>query len=231
MENTTKTRIALSSFNLRKKKFHIQGSLACCDSSDHFSAVRRQIKIDRMEIIPEIGYSIRPFYGCSLGWGTQGKETCFTTALSMCCSIFRDERLAQNLYVPFKYTFVDTFPDGDFEMELDLTLFMESNLYRIKPNMHSFFCQSAWKSREILAFKNPETGIITADLAYNYALSDQKIADFKICRLKEKKQLLPFRLFTKQDYLVSGYTLAEVIEKAITAMDKFYQHTIIKCCN
>ena len=231
MESTTKTRIALSSFNLKKKKFHVEGSLVCCDLPDAVSPGSRRIMIDQHEVIPEIGYSIRPFYGCSLGWGAGAEERCFNTALSMCCAIFRDERIAQNLYIPFKYTFVDAFPEGNFQLDLDLTLFLEKNLYRIKPNLHSFFCQSVWKSREILAFKNPATGVITADLAYNYALSDQNIADFKICRLKAKKQLLPFRLFAKQDYLISGYTLAEVIDKTTAAMDKFYQHTIRQYCS
>ncbi|WP_142530077.1 hypothetical protein [Pedobacter westerhofensis] len=179
--------------------------------------------VNGIEILPEMGFGLRPFYECAFGWGEQGGNRLFTTALTICLSIFREERLAENLFVCFKEEFVKYFPEGDFELSIDLSAFLSKYQARLQPNLYSYFCfSSLMNSREILVLKDPVSGKITADLVENYAMHNMLTSDQGTRKLNERKQRLFFRFFRRENYIVQGHDLNEVIHRVEEIMSTFY---------
>jgi hypothetical protein len=212
-----------------EKVFHIKGVI---DITDPFSVpvkTTRRIWVNNTEIFPETAHVLRPFYECNFEWGELGQNASYTTALSICLAIFKSERLAENLFVCFKEEFVQNFPDGNFELVMEITKFLSKNNNLLHPDLYSRFCFSAiTSSREILLFKNRETGLITANLAENYAMHRETIPNVKLRKLNERKQRLLFRLFAKDDYLISGYDFQEIMLKAEDLMTRFYWRSVEK---
>lgn len=212
-----------------EKVFHIKGAIVVTDPLAIPVKTSRRIWVNSVEIFPETANALRPFYDCNFEWGELGQNASYTTALSICLAIFKSERLAENLFVCFKDEFVHNFPDGNFELVLEITRFLSKNNNRLHPDLYSRFCFSAiTSSREILLFKDPDTGLITTDLAENYALHRENIPNVKLRKLNERKQRLLFRLFAKDDYLISGYEFSEVMLKTEDLMARFYWRSVEK---
>ncbi|QNK61259.1 hypothetical protein H7F33_11830 [Pedobacter sp. PAMC26386] len=214
---------------LPEKIFHIKGTVVV---SNHLAGpfkTYRRIWVNKIEIFPESGNALRPFYDCSFEWGKLGQKASYTTALSICLSIFKSERLAENLFIYFKEEFVQNFPDSNFELVLETSKFLNQHNDMLNPDLYSRFCFSAITSfREILLIKNSQTGLITADLAENYAIHREAIPNARLRKLNERKQRLLFRLFAKGDYLVSGYEFTEIMLKAEDLMTRFYWRSVEK---
>ena len=214
----------LNSLNLKKTEYKIKGVVPDKVLTRNGKITENRIWIDGVEVIPEIGFSLRPYYGSSFDWGWDSGNPGYNTSLSACCYIFRDERIAENLFIPFKEEFIDMFPSGNFEMDLKLEDFLTSNNDRLHPHLYSCFCKTALvNSREILVYKDPETGKISANLADNYAMHDKKLTNLEVKKLNERKQRLVFRLFAKDDYLITGYDFKTVMDKSEEVMDRFYK--------
>ena len=170
---------------LPEKVFHIKGTIVITDPLTVPVKTSRRIWVNRIEVFPETANVLRPFYECNFEWGELGQNASYTAALSICLAIFKSERLAENLFVCFKEEFVQNFPDGNFELVMEITRFLNKNKNRVHPDLYSRFCFSAiTSSREILLFKNPETGLITTDLAQNYAMHRETIANVKLAEIK-----------------------------------------------
>jgi len=213
----------LNYFNLQQKTVHVKGAVVSKSPTFDKKYAEKRIWINDIEVIPEIGFSLRPYYGCNFEWGWEAPKSAFNTSLSVCCVIFKDERIAENLFVPFKEEFIDLMPDHDFEMNIDLTEFLLLHQERLHPHLYSRFCFSALiNSREILMFKDPQTGKISANLAENYAMHDRSMSNLEVKKLNERKQRLTFRIFAKEDYLITGYTFEKVMEKSEEVMERFY---------
>jgi len=214
---------------LPEKVFHIKGAI---DVTDHLSVPvksNRRIWVNGIEVFPETANVLRPFYECNFEWGELAQNAAYTTALAICLAIFKSERLAENLFVCFKEDFVQNFPEGNFELAMEITRFLNKHNSRLNPDLYSRFCFSAiTSSREILLIKDPETGLITTNLAENYAMHRESIANIKLRKLNERKQRLLFRLFAKDNYLISGYDFLEVMLRAEDLMARFYWRSIEK---
>ena len=214
----------LNSLNLKKTGYRIKGEVPDKALSETGKILEKIIWIDGIEVIPEIGFSLRPYYGSSFDWGWDSGNSGYNTSLSVCCYIFRDNRIAENLFIPFKEEFIDMFPNGNFEMDVKLDEFLKSYNDRLHPNLYSRFCKTALvNSKEILLYKDPETGKISANLADNYAMHDKKLTNLEIKKLNERKQRLVFRLFAKDDYLITGYDFKTVMDKSEEVMERFYK--------
>lgn len=204
-------------------RFHLRGAVQIDPHGKEGEVLQRRIWVDGIEVIPEIGCSLRPFYGANFEWGWNASLSAFNTALSVCCFIFKNQRIAENLFVPFKEDFIDRLPDHDFELDVDLSEFLHLYHDRLHPFLYSRFCKAALiNAREILVYKDPETGEISANLAENYAMHNRSDSNRELKRLNERKQRLIFRLFAKEDYLITGYSFERVMEKAEEVMDRFY---------
>lgn len=212
-----------------EKVFHIKGAIAVTDPLAVPVKTTRRVWVNDTEIFPETAHALRPFYECNFEWGELGQNASYTTALSICLVIFKSKRLAENLFVCFKEEFVQNFPDGNFELVMEITSFLKTYNNRLHPDLYSRFCFSAiTSSREILLFKNSETGLITTNLAENYAMHRETIPNVKLRKLNERKQRLLFRLFAKGDYLISGYDFPEIMLKAEDLMARFYWRSVEK---
>ncbi|KIO77178.1 hypothetical protein TH53_11125 [Pedobacter lusitanus] len=209
--------------------FHIRGAIVVTDDLSLPVKTTRRMWVNGIEIFPEQAGVVRPFYECNFEWGELGQNASYTTALSICLAIFKSERLAENLFVCFKEEFVQNFPDGNFELVLEITRFLNKHNNRLHPDLYSRFCFSAiTSSREILLYKNPKTGLITANLAENYAMHRETMPNIKLRKLNERKQRLLFRLFAKDNYLITGYEFTEVMSRAEDLMTRFYWRSVEK---
>jgi len=210
-------------FNLTKKTYHIRGIAVPARSRNQIFKYSGRIWVDGMEVIPEEAYALRPFYECDFDWGEQGGICSHTTSLAICLEIFKDIRIVENVYECFKEEYIQHFPTGSFEIEINLSSFLVKYEDRLHPYMHSRFCFAALiDSREILLYKDPLTGIISTNLAENYAAHNGSVPDVEVRRLNERKQRLVFRLFAKDKYIITGTDFDEVMEQVEEVMSKFY---------
>jgi len=214
---------------LLETKIKVKGSVTVIKGEVTSSRVNRRIWVNEIEILPAMSFALRPFYEGDFEWGKSAQNGSFTTALSICLAIFPTERLAENFYVCFQEEFVMKFPAGDFELNIDLNRFLKRYKSRSEPNLYSRFCFYAMStSREILLHKDPVSGLITADLAENYAVHSETIPGVKVRRLNERKQKLLFRLFAKGNHIIQGYEFQEVMPKVEDMMNRFYWRSIEK---
>jgi len=210
-------------FNLTKKTYRIKGVLMAAADPNLINKYRGMLWIDDTELLPEDAYALRPFYECDFEWGDKGGLSSFTTALAICLRIFKEERIAQNLYEFFKETYIQQFPNSSFEIEIDISQFLQKYVARLHPYLHSRFCYSALiDSREILLYKHPLTGLISVNLAENYATHNGSVPDGEVRRLNERKQRLLFRLFAKDKTIITGLDFSEVMDQVEEVMSKFY---------
>lgn len=210
-------------FNLTKKTYHIKGVVIPVTDRNLIHKYSGRLWVDGIEVLPEESYALRPFYECDFDWGATGGLHAYTAALAICIAIFKEERVAENLYECFKECHVQHFPSGNFEVEIDLTDFLQQFESRLHPYLHSRFCYAALiDSREILLYKHPLTGLISVNLAENYATHNGSIPDVEVRRLNERKQRLIFRLFAKDQTLITGMDFDEVMEQVEEVMSKFY---------
>jgi len=207
--------------NLSKKIYRLKGEISFLGKLLNQSS--RRIWLDGVEILPEMGFALRPFYGCSFEWGRYGAGPSWTTSLSICLSIFRNERIAENLYGCFKEEIVQHLPKGDFEIDIDISGFLEKFKERLHPHLYSRFCYSSLiNSKEILLYKDPLSGEITADLAENYAIHNASIPNSRVRELNQRKQRLLFRLFAKDKYIIKGNDFIEIMQQVEDIMSVFY---------
>ncbi len=188
-------------FDLPQKVCLIKGTLLAVPDHQGGTRTRRSIWVNDREIFPEMGYYLRPFYDCDFGWGNSDGNMTFTTALTICLALFKEERLAENLFVCFHEEYVRYFPDEGFELEIDLNPFLKKYRERLNPNLYSRFCYSSLiNSREILLYKDPLSGEISADLSENYAMHPVSVSNPNniLRKLNERKQRLLFRIFAKK---------------------------------
>lgn len=156
-------------FKLSRKKYKITGRVSQNTADLTAPAGARRLWINDQEVLPETAFALRPFYECDLGWGRNGGLAAYTSALAVCLHIFGEERIAENLFERFKEEFVVFFPEDDFEIDIDLSGFLKKHKMRLQSNLYSRFCYTAlFDSREILMFKDPESGLITVNIAENY---------------------------------------------------------------
>ncbi|MET4140023.1 hypothetical protein [Pedobacter sp. UYP1] len=214
---------------LPEKVFHIKGTVSVSNKLSVPVKTIRRLWVNHLEIFPETATVLRPFYDCSFEWGELGQNASYTAALSICLAIFNSERLAENLFICFKEEFVQNFPDGSFELVLEVTRFLNKHNDRLHPDLYSRFCFSAiTNSREILLYKDPETGLITTDLAENYAMHREYMPNVTLRKLNERKQRLLFKLFAKDNYIISGYEFPEVMRRVEDMMARFYWRSVEK---
>ncbi|MET1055384.1 MAG: hypothetical protein ABWY16_08760 [Pedobacter sp.] len=204
-------------------KYQIIGRLYTIAQSRTGIETIRRIWVNGIEILPEMGCGLRPFYECGFSWGKTGGNLSYTTALTICLSIFREERLAENLFVCFKEDFVQYFPEGNFDLSIDLSAFLIKYQLRLQPDLYSFFCFSCLiNSREILVYKNPLSGQVTADLSENYAMHILMITDEKTRKLNERRHRLIFRFLSRESYIVKGDDVDTVLQKVESIMSTFF---------
>ena len=210
-------------FKLFKKKYHLKGQVSAAPVGKDEHNQKKRIWLDGIELMPEMGHGLRQFYECAIGWGDTGGSAAFTTALTLCLSIFKEERLAENLFVCFKQDIVQCFPDHDFEMDIDLTEFIKKHRSRFHPHLYSRFCYSSLVNcREIMLYKDPQTDEITANLAENYAMHNINIPNETLRKLNERKQRLIFRIFSKGRHIIKGYDFDEIMVQVEEVMSAFY---------
>ena len=208
-------------FSLSKSTFLIRGSIDKNQCDQQVCASK--IWVDGVELTPETGTALRPFYQCRFEWGSESELSSNITALCICIAIFKEQRIAENLFVCFKDDFVAYFPTGNFEIEIDVKPFLLKYETRLYPDIYSRFCFSARiNSREILLYKDPVSGIVSADIAANYAIYNNTIADPKLRREAHRKQRLVYRLFFKDNYIITGKDFSEVTGKLDEIMSVFY---------
>lgn len=214
---------------LPKKKYHIKGTVLENPDPENEPAKGR-IWIECVEIFPETACTLRPFYECWFQWGDQGASGAYTAALSICLFLFKEDRLAENVFTCFYDDFIKDLPDGDFEQTIDLTAFLKKNRPRLQPGVYSRFCFSALlNSREILLHKNPVTGEITANMVENYTMTPGMIANDGFRKLNERKQKLLTKLFMKNNTnMIKGNTFEEVMAKADEIMGALYWRSLEK---
>ncbi|WP_367866477.1 DUF6166 domain-containing protein [Pedobacter sp. WC2423] len=229
MNNYSESKTVKWDIRMPEKVFHIKGTVSISNELSVPVKTTRRLWVNHQEIFPETATALRSFYDCSFEWGELGQNASYTAALSICLAIFNSERLAENMFICFKEEFVQNFPDGNFELVLEVTRFLNKHNHRLHPHLYSRFCFSAiTNSREILLYKDPETGLITTDLAENYAMHRAYMPDVKLRKLNERKQRLLFRLFAKDDYIVSGYEFPEVMRRVEEMMARFYWRSVEK---
>jgi hypothetical protein len=210
-------------------KHQIKGRVYTIPQSLSDAETIKRIWVNGTEVLPEMGSGLRPFYECGFDWGKEAGNRSYTTALSICLSVFREERLAENLFVCFREEFVQYFPSGDFDLLIDISVFLQKYQSRIRPNLYSFFCFSSLiNSREILVYKDQFSAELSVDLSENYAMHNLMIADQRLRQLNERKQKLMFRFFSKDSYIVKGYDLHEVMRKVEDIMSKLYWKSLEK---
>jgi len=210
-------------FQLSKKTWLIKGLRSTAPVEHPSQEHTRRLWVDGIEILPEQAFVLRPFYECDFDWGNNGGLSSFTSALAICLSIFKEERVAENLYECFKEYFVQQFPDGDFELEVDLSDFLRQFNSRLHPYLYSRFCYAALiDSREISMYQHPVTGSVTVNVADNYATHYAAVPDIEVRRHNERKQRLLFRLFAKEQTIITGSSLDEVMEQVEELMSRFY---------
>jgi hypothetical protein len=210
-------------FNLTKKTYQVKGVLVAPAARNVIHKYSGRIWVDGIEVYPDEAFALRSFYECDFDWGEKGGISSHTTSLAICLSIFQDSRIAQNLYECFKEEYLHLFPTGDFEIEINLEVFLGKYESRLHPYLHSRFCYAALiDSREILLYQDPVTGLISTNLAENYASHNGSIPDVEVRRLNERKQRLVFRLFAKDRYLITGTDFEEVMVQAEEVMSRFY---------
>lgn len=206
-----------------KKKYHLKGYVSAEPDDENEGKKKRKIWLDGIELLPEMAHGLRKFYACAFGWGDTGGSASFTTALTICLSIFKEERIAENLFVSFNHEIVQHLPDNDFEIYIDLTEFIKKHRSRFHPGLYSRFCYSSLiNCREILLYKDPGSGEITVNLAENYAMHNMVIPNETLRKLNERKQRLLFRIFSKGQHVIKGYDFDEVMKQVEEAMSAFY---------
>jgi len=227
MEHYSELRQLQSELHLSRKIFHIKGSVSDSLILSPPSSNRRRLWVDGIEILPEPAYGLRPFYECHFGWGNCGDTSSYTTGLAICLAIFKNERIAENLYGCFRDEFVQYLPDGNFETDIDLTNFLNKFKQRLHPDLYSCFCSAAMiNSKEILLYKDAESGEIIANLADNYAIHNDAISNRNVRKLNERKQRLMFRMFAKEKYIIKGFTFHEVMAQVEELMSQFYWRSL-----
>lgn len=214
-------------YKLKKRKYNLKGLAASMTANQSAVLQKGRIWVDDVEILPETAFALRPFYECDFDWGKRGGLSCYTSALAICLSIFKSERIAENLFECFKEEFVVHFATGDFEIDIDLAAFLKKYRDRLHPNLYSRFCYAALiDTREIRMYKDPLTGLISVNLAENYAAHNSSIPDVMVKRLNERKQRLVFRLFAKDKYIITGYKFEEIMEQVEEVMARFYWQSL-----
>lgn len=214
-------------FKLSKKKYNLKGVLSVTAAHDAENYQQGRIWVDDLEILPETAFVLRPFYECDFDWGKRGGLSCYTTALAICLSIFKSERIAENLFECFKEEYVVHFETGDFEINIDLSAFLKKYREKLHPHLYSRFCYAALiDTREIMLYKDPSSGLISVNLAENYATHKTSVPDAMARMLNERKQRLVFRLFAKDKYIITGYQFEEIMEQVEEVMSKFYWQSI-----
>lgn len=210
-------------FNLTKKTYYIKGDVFTGSTVDPTIKSGNRISVDGTEVLAEEAFILRPFYERDFDWGENGGIPSYTTALAICIYIFKEERIVENLYECFKDYYVQQFPTGNFEMEIDLTSFLQKFESRLHPYLHSRFCYAALiDSREIRLYKHPLTGLISVNLAENYSTHNGSVPDMEVRRLNERKQRLLFRLFAKDKTILTGLDFDEIMEQVEEIMSRFY---------
>lgn len=210
-------------FKLPEKIYHLKGAAAPGSASRK----NRRLWVDGVEIFPGTAFLLRPFYECDFDWGMEGGISSYTSALAVCLAIFKEERIAENLFEHFKEEYVQHFPEGDFEVTIDLTRFLKKFRARLHPHLYSRFCYSVLiDTREILLYKDPVSGVISANLAENYAMHNSSIPNVAVRRLNERKQRLLFRLFAKDKSVITGTNFEEIMEQVEEVMSKFYWRSL-----
>jgi hypothetical protein len=208
-------------------KYHIKGSLLTVGPATADSETIGRIWVNGTEVLPEMACALRPFYECGFDWGRTAGNKAYTAALAICLAIFPEERLAENLFVCFKEEFIQYFPAGDFDLQLDLGEFMLKYQARLEPHLYSFFCfSSLLNSREILIRKDQLTGELSADLSENYILHNLMIADERLRMLNERKHRLIFRFLNREKYLVKGRDVNDVMQKVEDIMSTFFWRSL-----
>jgi hypothetical protein len=210
-------------FNLIKKNYHVKGVLIAPSDRNVINKYSGRVWVDGIEVYPDEAFALRSFYECDFDWGEKGGISSHTTSLAICLSIFEDSRIAQNMYECFKEEYLHLFPAVDFEIEINLEGFLRKYESRLHPYLHSRFCYAALiDSREILLYRDPVTGLISTNLAENYATHNGSIPDVEVRRLNERKQRLVFRLFAKDKYFITGTDFEEVMVQVEEVMSRFY---------
>jgi hypothetical protein len=210
-----------------KKKYIIKGTVQNISGGGVLPQKERRLWVNGIEVLPQHAFALRSFYDCSFNWGSSGGLSSFTAALSICLFICEEERIAENIFECFKAEYVDNFPEEDFEMEIELTAFLTKYNQRLQPHLYSRFCYAALlDSREILMHRNPLTGLITVNLAENYAEHNSLIANQRLREHNARRQRLVFRLFAKDKSIITGYDFDSVMEEVEAIMAKFYWESL-----
>jgi hypothetical protein len=214
-------------YKLAKKKYIIKGTVQNVKGDGTSLQPEKRLWVNGTEVFPQHAYLLRSFYDCGLDWGGTGGLASFTAALSICLLIFQEERIAENIFECFKAEYINNFPEGNFEMEIELSAFLKKYNLRLQPNLYSRFCYAALlDSREILMYRDPRSGLITVNLADNYAEHNHMIANQRLRELNTRRERLVFRLFAKDKTIITGYDFDTVMEEVEAIMAKFYWESL-----
>lgn len=223
MDHYSELRPIQRELHLSRTIFHIRGSISVALISSSPLSNHRRIWVEEEEILPDHAFGLRPFYECNFEWGKNSGTPSYTAALAICLMIFKDERIAANLYGCFREEFVQYFPNGDFETDIDLTGFLKKYKQRLHPHLYSCFCSAAIiNSKEIQLYKNPESGEITVNLIDNYTMQNDSISNSRVREQNERKQRLMLRIFAKDKQVIKGAGFEEVMLQVEDIMSRFY---------
>jgi hypothetical protein len=214
-------------YNLAQKMYIIKGTVQNVSVGGVSAQIERRLWVNGTEVFPQHAFTLRSFYDCSFNWGGSGGLASFTAALSICLLIFEEERIAENIFECFKAEYINNFPERDFEIEIELTAFLTKYKLRLQPQLYSRFCYAALlDSREILMHRDPISGLISVNLAENYAEHNSLIANERLRELNARRQRLVFRLFAKEKAIITGYDFDSVMEEVELIMAKFYWESL-----
>jgi hypothetical protein len=85
-----------------------------------------KIWLDDKELVLANSLKIRNHSPSGFNWGYGGSGPA-QTALAICLEAFKDVHMAESLYQLFKWTYVSTWKQDHFTIELDITDFLIDN--------------------------------------------------------------------------------------------------------
>lgn len=96
-----------------------------------------QLFIDGKQILPGRSLKVQCHSPTGFEWGYPGSGPT-QTALAICLEIFPTQWMAQALYQSFKFHFVCSWKDDQFEEEIDLTNFLidHRSIYELARKQH-----------------------------------------------------------------------------------------------
>lgn len=184
-----------------------------------------RIWVDGIEVIPEFAYELRPFYGNVFGWARVQDEMKRCLSLALCRYFFKDEPIDKSLalYRVFTNVFIESWPETDIALVIDLGefLYKYSGLY--KPNHSWHFSEYALNMGDELEVSyDPLTKLYTLPLARQYAAGYTSVIADETCRREQyRRKFRKFSFFAGSRSFLASSSLKNLLEDADYLLKRF----------